>query len=247
MNLANSYRKQIPVSKIKPEDVNVYNKLEESVADNQLEEVQVTPIEHPDYEYRYVDGRRRGEALRNVDPNHELWVLVRDIESEKELHLAALIGNAGKPNIPDEAVHCAYLRDECEMSIKDISDATTLDYQVVRLRLQAYDNLCPELFELYKQGKLAQFAVKEIITMDENRQADLVEAIDKGMKPTSKNVHQFKKTEETLSQQEIEKLFTVPKSHETISISADDAEELFNGEVIEITYKGQTIKVRKDE
>lgn len=121
----------VEIAKIKPEVAPLPQEksLKKSlIVDEGSEQVQPVMLRHSTedgYDFEIIDGRRRVETLRQENVSHVRAIIVANAD-DKMLHVAALIGNSGRPNPADEAEHMQYLRDKEGMTIKEIAELTEI-------------------------------------------------------------------------------------------------------------------------
>jgi hypothetical protein len=253
----------ICVGDIKPEIVplsqekNLKNALfnTDGEREEQVEEIKVFEIDDPVYKYQYQNGRRRGETIRTEEGDKGIIrAIIVPFVDTKTTHIRALIANAGTSNYPGESCHCAYLRDTEHMSAQEISTITGMTLNVIRDRLLVYDNLIPEVFELFNEGVINFSAAWVLTKLNSKQQKDILKLYEQDkIKLTQKEIWKYKKS---LDEVDLNTLFETFTNDEVntesekgqtftvgIVLTPKQMEDILEGNSIMVTYKGKDIQL----
>ncbi len=245
---------EIKISRIKPEPTPLKQEklLKQSLFNDddepeQWEEIKLREIDHPDYDFQYINGRRRGETLRSQDVKTVRAIIVNNVD-DKDLHIGALIGNSGRPNPGDEANHIWYLHHDLGMEIKDIAKKINYKRQRVELYVRLKKNLSPTAFDMLLDGTINFSTACELARMNGRDQTSFIRKQKKNDEPVSN-----KKTKEEYKRLQGKNINTLigdlvaPEIPKHVTLTSEMIKNLLNDIVIEIVWENEKICIARCE
>lgn len=254
MRLREKYQlKNIELEKIIKETAPVDEELIVSLSETeQYEPIKVTLKPDTDM-YMLIDGRRRVEAAELLGWTQITAIIINDVSPE-ELHLRALVANAGKPNPMDECDHMLYLQEQGWSREKIASycryEKTKVDWI---LHLQ---KLIPQMKALVRMGTKKRAGTDkvglpyttgyEISRLPHDQQEILYKQWEEGQKLSQPYVLQFIRAYQASLVGDLggDGGTDKEKVKPGLFIKSDQLAEVIAGTPLVITYEGVELKVQ---
>lgn len=167
--------------------------------------------------------------------------------SDTELAWGALQANSGTANHADEAKHIAQLHYDKKIPQKEISKKLGKGFSIATVcsRLKLFDKLEMVIFEMLREGMISPTTAYECTRLSKSDQIKLLESLDADQKLTPQIVKEFYR--EIQSNQM--SLFSEEQELELdisgLFVPGELAQKLFDGIVIEINFKGNTLEIQR--
>lgn len=233
--------KNILVNRIKTDLAPLNKSLQLSIMEvEQKDPVKVRVINHPDFDYEIVDGRRRLKALIDSGLTTVLAYVVSEMD-DTELAVQALVGNSGTPNELDEARHIIAL-EQAGKTGQEISKMTGYSPATISQRKKLVEKLC-----LSAQNKLqaGEIKVSTALAATKLPLEEQEEIFGNGHNPSYKEVFEHVRQWQA-SQMEFD-IEVETEVKPGLFLTSEQVELLLSGQSANVQWMGQSFNIKSGE